>query len=45
MRHFTTEAIKEFNRITIGTMEEMKTFVATVEEILAAQRASRKECQ
>jgi histidinol-phosphate aminotransferase len=40
IRHFTTEAIKEFNRITIGTMEEMKSFVAAVGEILAAKRAN-----
>ena len=38
IRHFTTEAIKEFNRITIGTIEEMKCFVAAVGEILAAKR-------
>jgi len=35
VRHFTSEAIKEYNRITIGTMEEMQTLVATVKEILA----------
>lgn len=40
IRHFSTEAIKEFNRITIGTMEEMKIFVATVGEILAAKRSN-----
>lgn len=45
IRHFNTEAIKEFNRITVGTMEEMKAFVAAVEEILTAQRVNRKECQ
>ena len=40
IRHFGTEAIREFNRITVGTMEEMKTFVATVGEILAAKRSN-----
>ena len=34
VRHFTTESIKEYNRITIGTMEEMQTLVATVKDIL-----------
>ncbi len=40
IRHFSTEAIREFNRITVGTMEEMKIFVATVGEILAAKRSN-----
>ena len=34
IRHFTTERIKNFNRITIGTREEMQAFVSTVETIL-----------
>lgn len=34
VRHFSTEKIKNFNRITIGTMEQMQQFVKTVEKIL-----------
>jgi histidinol-phosphate aminotransferase len=34
IRHFTSERIKNFNRITIGTLEQMKTFIKTVKEIL-----------
>ena len=34
VRHFTAERIKEFNRITIGSREEMETFIKTVKEIL-----------
>lgn len=37
IRHFTKERIRNYNRITIGTREEMKVFVETAEEIL-------KEC-
>ena len=36
IRHFKTEKIKEFNRITIGTLDEMKSLVAAVKEILDA---------
>ena len=35
VRHFTKEAIKEYNRITIGTKDDMKAFVAAVSDILA----------
>lgn len=35
VRHFSDERIKEFNRITIGTLEEMKQLVKAVREILA----------
>ena len=38
IRHFTTDKIKNFNRITIGTREEMQTFVCTVEAILKERR-------
>ncbi len=41
VRHFTTEAIKNFNRITIGTMDEMKALITTVGEILAEKRKER----
>ncbi len=34
IRHFTDERIKDFNRITIGSIEEMKTFIEKVKEIL-----------
>ncbi len=34
IRHFTTEKIKEFNRITIGTKDEMTTFIDKVKECL-----------
>lgn len=34
VRHFTKPDIAQFNRITIGTMEQMQTLVANVKEIL-----------
>ncbi len=34
VRHFTKEKIKDFNRITIGTMEQMQTFVKIVSSIV-----------
>lgn len=34
VRHFTKEKIKDFNRITIGSREEMEAFVKTVKQIL-----------
>ena len=34
VRHFTSEKIKEYNRITIGTMDDMKKLIETVKEIL-----------
>jgi histidinol-phosphate aminotransferase len=34
VRHFTNEKIKDYNRITIGTMEEMQILVQTIEAIL-----------
>lgn len=37
VRHFTKARIKEFNRITIGTAEQMKIFCNTVRAILEEQ--------
>ena len=34
VRHFSKERIKEYNRITVGTMEQMEKFVAAVADIL-----------
>jgi len=34
VRHFKNERIKEYNRITIGSREEMEAFIAAVKEIL-----------
>ena len=38
VRHFKSERIKEYNRITVGSMDEMKIFVKTVKEILEEKR-------
>ena len=34
IRHFNKERIKEYNRITIGTREDMDAFLKAVEEVL-----------
>jgi len=34
IRHFEKERIKEYNRITIGSFEEMESFISAVKEIL-----------
>ena len=34
IRHFESEKIKEYNRITIGTRKEMEIFIKKVAEIL-----------
>lgn len=34
VRHFSSPRIRDFNRITIGTMEQMRKLVETVAEIL-----------
>ena len=38
IRHFSAERIKEYNRITIGTIEEMKAFVVAVKNILGEKK-------
>ena len=38
VRHFTKERIRDFNRITIGTMEQMQALVAAITHILKEQR-------
>ena len=38
VRYFTKERIKDFNRITVGSLEEMQTFIEKVKEILGEQK-------
>lgn len=40
VRHFDKERIKDYNRITIGTREQMEAFIAAVREILDEQRST-----
>ncbi len=37
IRHFSSEPIKEYNRITIGTMEQMQILVETVRTVLKGE--------
>ena len=37
VRHFTAERIKDYNRITIGTQEQMEVFIETVKAILTGE--------
>ena len=37
VRHFTAERIKDYNRITIGTKEQMEVFINTVKTILTGE--------
>ena len=39
VRHFTKDRIKDFNRITIGTMEQMRILIGAIEDILKEDRA------
>ena len=38
VRHFGSERIKDFNRVTIGTKKQMDVFLSCVEEILKEKR-------
>lgn len=38
VRHFTSERIKDFNRITVGTMEQMEILLKEIKEILEEKR-------
>ncbi len=43
IRHFTKERIRDYNRITIGTMEQMEAFVSAVKTILEEAAAERTD--
>lgn len=39
IRHFSSERIKDYNRITIGSMDQMHAFIAAVEKILRSNQS------
>ncbi len=41
IRHFSSDRIKEYNRITVGSREEMDVFLKTVKEILEEKNEDR----
>lgn len=41
IRHFTRERIKNYNRITVGTMEQMRIFIEKTKEILGAEQNAK----
>ncbi len=43
VRHFNAERIREFNRITIGTLAQMQKFIAIVTEILEEKENEKSE--
>ena len=38
IRHFETPLLKDYNRITIGSLEQMKEFIKTVKEVLEEKK-------
>jgi histidinol-phosphate aminotransferase len=38
VRHFTKERIRDYNRITVGTMEQMQSLVTAIREILEEKK-------
>ncbi len=44
VRHFGTEKIKEYNRITVGTREQMEALVAAVKAILKEKENEKGNC-
>lgn len=42
IRHFTKERISEYNRITIGSMEQMNTLISGIKSILEEKNMERK---
>ena len=42
VRHFKSERIKDFNRITVGADGEMEKFIEAVEKILEEKKCERQ---